>query len=83
MVTPGAKPGGGASGGSALYCVFRLAELYELSNLAGNIISCRSTGKCSRPHPANLQAVDKAVAKKSVAAASNLAFASDLLKKIV
>jgi len=83
LATPAGNSGGiSAAGGAGLYCVFRLAELYELSNLAGNVITCRSTGKCSRPHPSNLQAVDKAVAKKSVAAASNLAFAADLLKKI-
>jgi len=76
-----AKSGPGA-GGAKQYCVFRLAELYGIANLQGNVLTCRHGPGCTKIHPASVSAVDKALAKKAVDSASGMGFAAELLKKI-
>ena len=69
------------AGGSKQYCVFRLAELYGIANLQGNVLTCRHGPGCFKLHPASVSVVDKALAKKAVEATSNLGFAAELLTK--
>ena len=75
---------GAASGSTASkpYCVYKVAELYGLKNLAGSVFSCKATS-CSKFHPASKQVVDKDEAKKAVKANPQMKWGAELLKLIV
>ena len=72
---------GTPSSSKEFYCIYKVAELFGLKSLAGNVFACRLL-PYPKFHPSSKQAVDKDEARKAVKASPHLKWGPELLKLI-